>query len=128
MLPVSLDSVLSPWIYVTQEHCLTAIATSHVIVAFGRVWCQIESSTKPLEAVPADALRIKTGARNATDPTISLFAECTGGGNVASERCSMVELLNMFHLNSPAVGLPLLFQCVVSDGKDELNCRTSSFS
>ena len=33
VLPVPLKNKLSPWIYVTQEHCFMAIASSYVVVA-----------------------------------------------------------------------------------------------
>ena len=102
------------------------VATPHVIIAFQRIRGQIESITESLEAVPADALGVEACTRYAADSTASLFAESTRGGDVASECCSVVVLFNTFHLDSPAIGLPLPFQCAISDCKDELYCRTSS--
>ena len=62
-LTVRLELVLSPWAYVTEEHCSDTMGTLRIIVAFGRVGSKVKSIAESLEVnIVPDAFSVETGA------------------------------------------------------------------
>ena len=111
LLTVPLELVLSPWAYVTEEHCSDTVGTLRIIVAFGRVGSKVESVAESLEVnVFLDEVGVETGARNSADAAVPIVAESFGGCHIASYCCAMELLLDCLILKLLLVGIPLLFQ------------------